>query len=167
MAQQISTEMRFPVNPETAYAMVTDASYAQERAERTAGSDITISVSGEGPGPVTVVSRRSLPVPDELPSFAKGMVGDGINVEETHSWGESDAQGGRSAELTVLFPSLPVKVNGTMTIVGTDTGCTVAIEAIVSASMPMVGGVIEQGVKGQVLRATAEEEKLALEWLQR
>jgi hypothetical protein len=167
MAQQITTEMRFPVDPETAYAMVTNAAYAQERAERTAGSDITISVSGEAPGPATVVSRRSLPVPDELPSFAKGMVGDGINVEETHAWGEPDSQGGRTAELTVLFPSLPVKVAGTMAITATDTGCTVGINATVSASMPMVGGIIEQGVKGQVLRATSEEEKLALEWLQR
>jgi hypothetical protein len=167
MAQQISTEMRFPVDPETAYAMVTDPGYAQERAERTAGSDITISVSGTAPAPATVVSRRSLPVPDELPSFAKSMVGNGISVEETHTWGEPDGQGGRTAELTVLFPSLPVKVTGTMTLRGTDSGCVVAIDATVAASMPMVGGVIEQGVKGQVLRATSEEEKLALEWLAR
>jgi hypothetical protein len=167
MAQQIITEMRFPVDPETAYAMVTNAAYAQERAERTAGSDITISVSGAAPSPATVVSRRSLPVPDELPSFAKGMVGDGISVEETHAWGDPDSDGVRTAELTVLFPSLPVKVTGTMAITATETGCTVAINATVAASMPMVGGIIEQGVKGQVLRATSEEEKLALEWLKR
>jgi hypothetical protein len=164
MAQKISTNMRFPMDCAQAYAMVTDESYARARADRTAGSQVQIEVSGD---PATVISRRVLPVPDELPSFAKSMVGDGIRVEETHTWKPAEPDGSRSADLTVLFPSLPVRVVGTMSLEPDGDGCIVRIEADVTASMPMVGGVIEQGVKGQVLRATEQEQLLGMEWASR
>jgi hypothetical protein len=164
MAQQISTQMRVPTDVETAYAMVTDPAYARDRAERTAGRDIEVAASGD---PATVVSKRTLPVPEELPSFARAMVGDGIAVEETHAWQAPSADGSREARLVVLFPSMPVKVEGTMRIAADGDGCMITIEATANASMPMVGGVVEQGVKAQVLRAAQEEERLANEWLAR
>lgn len=164
MARTFSTQMHFPVDAMGAYALVTDPDYARTRAERTAGRDVEVAVEGD---PATVVSRRTLPVPDQLPSFAKAMVGgNGIRVEETHSWQSAAADGAREATLTVLFPAMPVRVNGTMTITpaGADA-CTVTIEGTVQATMPMVGSVVEQGVMEQVLRAADLEQALAVEWV--
>lgn len=156
--------MNFSADPETAYSMVIDPEYARLRAERTLGTDVEIDISGD---PATVISRRTLPVPDELPSFAKGMVGNGIRVEETHSWKQAAADGTRTAELTLMFPSMPVRAQGSITISPAPEGCAVTIEATATASMPMVGAVIEQGVKAAILSATKQEQELGVEWLSR
>lgn len=162
MTQHIAVDMNFPVDPATAYAMLTNHDYAVLRAEKTHGSDITVEVTGD---PAVVVSRRTLPVPDELPSFAKGLVGDGIKVEETHTWTAPAADGSRTATLTVVFPTMPVKVEGTMTLSPTAEGCQVSIDANASSSMPMVGSVVEQGVKATVVRSARKEEEVGKEWL--
>lgn len=162
MTTHIAVEMNFPVDPATAYAMLTNHDYAVLRAEKTYGSDITVEVSGD---PAVVVSKRTLPVPDELPSFAKGLVGDGIKIEETHTWSAAGADGSRTATLTVLFPTMPVKVEGSMTLSATPEGCQVAIDATASSSMPMVGSVVEQGVKATVVKSARKEEEVGKEWL--
>lgn len=162
VTQHISVEMNFPVDPANAYAMLTNHDYAVLRAEKTHGSDIIVEVTGD---PAVVVSKRTLPVPDELPSFAKGLVGDGIKVEETHTWSAAGADGSRTATLTVVFPTMPVKVEGTMTLSATANGCQVSIEADATSSMPMVGSVVEQGVKATVVRSARKEEEVGTEWL--
>lgn len=154
--------MNFPVDPAKAYAMLTHRDYAVLRAEKTYGTDITVEVNGD---PAVVVSKRTLPVPDELPSFAKGLVGDGIKVEETHTWSAPSADGSRTATLTVVFPTMPVKVEGTLTLSATSEGCHVSIEADATSSMPMVGSVVEQGVKATVVKSARKEEEVGKEWL--
>ena len=162
MTQQILVEMNFPTDPSTAYAMLTHHDYAVLRAEKTYGSDITVDVSGD---PAVVISKRTLPVPEELPSFAKGLVGDGIKIEETHAWGPAESDGSRQAALTVLFPTMPVKVEGSIRLSPTDQGCVVRIDAVATSSMPMVGSVIEQGVKATVVKSARKEEQVGQEWL--
>lgn len=164
MAQTLTTTMHFATDPAHAYAMVTNSDYATARAEHTEGTDVTVTVSGD---PAVVVSRRTLPIPEELPSFAKSLVGDGIVVEETHTWGEAAADGRRVADVTLVFPSMPVKVVGTMTLAPAGDGTDVTLEVSITASMPMVGPVIEQGVKAQIRSATQQEEAFAATWLTR
>lgn len=164
MAQTLTTTMHFATDPAHAYAMVTNADYATARAEHTEGTGVTVSVTGD---PAVVVSRRTLPIPEELPSFAKSLVGDGIVVEETHTWGAAAADGTRVADLTLVFPSMPVKVVGTMTLAPSGAGTDVTMNVSITANMPMVGPVIEQGVKAQIRSATAQEEAFAATWLAR
>ena len=154
--------MNFPVDPASAYAMLTNHDYAVVRAEKTYGSDITVEVAGD---PAVVVSKRTLPVPDELPSFAKGLVGDGIKIEETHTWSQPAPDGSRTAQLSVVFPTMPVKVEGTMTLQPTSDGCVLTIDATAASSMPMVGSVVEQGVKATVVKSARKEEEVGREWL--
>jgi hypothetical protein len=159
VATSLSARLAFPADPRATYALLTDLDYVEEVAHGTGGSDVTVSVTPTEDGGAIVVSERTLPA--KIPSYAKALVGETLTVHETRVFGPEAADGSREGSFTVGFPGAPITVSGTLALVPNDEGAELDLEMSVKASVPFVGGKIEQFAGEQVERFVAKEEQIA------
>jgi hypothetical protein len=163
VATKLSAQLDFPADPAAAYELVTDQAYVTAVAAATGGQEIAVSVEPAADGGAVVVSRRELPA--ELPSFARALVGDTLRLVETRRYGPAAGDGSRTGSVTVEFDGAPVRIDGTLALTPRPTGSVCAMEAVVKASVPFVGGKIEAFAADQVKAFLAKETEVALDRL--
>lgn len=98
----------------------------------------------------------------EVPSFARKLVGDEINIVQEESW-TSPTQ----ATLHVTIPGKPGDMRGTVTLTEVDGGVTEVVEVDVKASIPLIGGKIESLIGDMLGKALRAENKVGRDWLTR
>ncbi len=161
MAKDFTGAIRFPAGPETVFAAQSDPEYVVWKHENMAARDVTVDVTASSARTV-ISSTRKLPA--ELPAAAQRFVGDSITITEVHSWGSPDDDGSRAGTVTASFPGAPMSVDGTLALRPEGDGTVLEIAVTARASVPLVGGKLEQLVGEQLMRALAKEEQLAAEW---
>jgi hypothetical protein len=134
------------------FAIITDASLYEAAAVRSRALTHTAEVTHVHQVH-TISLERSLPT-DEVPSFAKGFVGDGLVVRETTWWkaglpGDSSAPG-YQATFDVQIVGKPVTFTGSMRLVPEGDGTRQFITGDLKAAVPLFGGKIESAVKDPV-----------------
>lgn len=161
MATPINARQSFPASPERVRAMLLDPEYAILRAERTGALRVSAEESTDGDQGVLAI-ERVLPTED-VPDFARPFVGESITLKERHIWGQL-TDGSASGTIGVTF-SLPVGVKGTMTLAPEGEGTVVEIDGTISASIPFMGGKVEEMVLSQMQRYLKKEPEIGAEWL--
>jgi hypothetical protein len=154
VAGKISVRYDLPVDVETAYAAISGDGWAPAKAAALGDESTTVSrVVGDGEAVTLVVSRK---LPDGIPGFlTKFLPADG-RVTQTDRWGA--AQGGvRSGTWVADTPGSPAKVQGTMRLEPSGTGCAYVVEGTAKVSIPLVGGKAEGIVVGMTVKITAKE----------
>ena len=159
MATSLSARMQLPADPTAAYALLTDPEYVQAVGEATGGQDVTVTVTPTDDGGAVVASHRVLPA--ELPSYAKAVVGDSLKLTETRTFGPAAADGSRDGSAEVTFDGAPVKITGSLRLADAGGGSELALDATVSAGIPLIGGKIERFAAEQIERFMAKEEQVA------
>lgn len=160
MATPISARQTFPATPDRVRAMLLDPAYALVRAERTGSLSVTATDRSEGDHGVLSVERV---IPAEVPDFARSFVGETLTVKETHDWGPL-AGGACEGTIGVTF-SAPVGVKATMRLSAEGDGSVVEIEGTINASIPFMGGKVEEMVKGEMERYLRKEPEIGAAWL--
>lgn len=160
MATPISARQTFPAGPERVRAMLLDPEYATVRAERTGAMSVSASERSEGDHGLITIERV---IPAEVPDFARSFVGETLTVKEQHDWGPL-AGGACDGTIGVTF-SAPVGVKATMRLAGQGEETVVEIEGSVSASIPFMGGKVEEMVKKEMERYLAKEPEIGAAWL--
>lgn len=130
-----------------------DAVCAYQRYTR---RDVTITPRGEG---MSVRIDQFRPA-DEVPSFAKKLVGSEINILQEEEW--SSATDGT---LSVTIPGKPGSMVGTIRLAEVDGGVTETVEAEVKVAIPLIGGKLEDFIGGMLLRALKAENRVGRKWL--
>ncbi len=102
----------------------------------------------------TISLERHLPT-DEVPSFAKSLIGDTLRVQETTWWKAGTPDDGQApgyhATFDVRIMGTPVTLNGTMRLTPAEDGhCRHHIVGDLKAAVPLLGGRIEQSVREPV-----------------
>jgi hypothetical protein len=159
VAKSVIAELDIATDLATAYSLVTDESYVSDVATATGGTDVTVSVTHTPDGGAAVVSSRTLPA--DVPSYAKAMIGETIALTETREFGPAAADGSRTGTITVAFAGAPVTITGTLGLSAGGRGTLVAVGMTIKASVPFVGGKIEQLCADQIEAALRTEEKIA------
>lgn len=160
MPTPITARQTFPATPDRVRAMLLDPAYAQMRAERTGALSVEANVRNEGGQDVLAIERV---IPAEVPDFARAFVGETLTVKETHAWGALD---GTSCEGTIAVTfSAPVGVKGTMRLFAEGDATIVELDGSIAASIPFMGGKVEEMVKGEMDRYLRKEPELGAEWL--
>lgn len=147
--------------PTDVFAMFVDADYVRARAEATGGDDVEAAVVADGD---TTEITNSRTVSAEMPSFARGLVGDSVRITETHRWGP-EADGCREGVVEASFGSVPVTLRGRLRLAPDGAGTVATLEAQIKANVPLVGRRIEQLVHDQVAAALVIEQELGNSWL--
>jgi len=159
MATPLSSRLTFAADPAGAFALVTDPGYVEEVAVATGGRDVEVSITPTDDGGATTVSRRALPA--DVPSYAKALVGETVNLTETRHFGAAASDGSREGTVTVDFGSAPLSVAGTLRLRPEGNRTVVDVDMSVKASVPFVGGKIEKFGAEQIEEFLAKEEQIA------
>ena len=167
MPTNFSHTQTFPTNSETLFKLLANEDFILAKCAATGSLSATASVSGEPDGAMTLISTRILPA--DLPGPAKSLVGETITVTETQIWTPADANGARTARVSVEF-SGPMKFEGNLQLTPAQAGTsraetTVTTTGKFTASVPFIGGKIEKVAAEQTTRYLNAEERVARERL--
>ena len=160
---KISETITYAAPPETVYAMKTDPAF-QEAKCIDAGSqrhESAVTPAGDG---ARIVTQRDLPA-DDLPDFAKSIVGPNLSVTETYDWGAAAADGSRSGSLKVEVAGAPVVMRGAVRLAAAGNGTQITIDGDLKASIPLFGGKVEKAAAPAVVDAIRSEQRTGNAWL--
>jgi hypothetical protein len=159
MGKRIRHELRYDgATAEQVHAMLADPAFREEVCEYQHFPRREVTVTPRGPG-MSVRVDQHRPA-DDVPGFAKKLVGDEINILQEEEW-SSPTQ----ADLSVTIPGKPGSMVGTIRLVGDDSGTTEVVSAQVKVNIPLVGGKIEGFIGDMLLRALRAENKVGVRWL--
>jgi len=160
-------EMSYPAPLHRVVDMMLDPEFQRQRCESQHALDHTITVEPEGATSatprVTVTTRRRLPT-DQIPEFVRKFVGATIQLEEIATWLPGDAHG-RTAEVRLSVAGAPVTMSGRYTFTADGTGTREVAVGTLKASIPFLGGKVEEAVLPVILTGLAADEKLGAAYL--
>ncbi|HET6153484.1 MAG TPA: DUF2505 domain-containing protein [Marmoricola sp.] len=161
MSKKVRYELRYDgATPEQVHTMLADPEFRDAVCafQRFPRREITITPTSAGMD-VKVDQHRPA---NEVPSFARKLVGEEINIVQAESW-SSTTRG----TLHVTIPGKPGDMKGTITLTDADGGTTEVVEVDVKASIPLVGGKIETLIGDMLGKALRAENKVGRDWLAR
>ena len=160
---KISETITYAAPPETVYAMVTDAAFQERKCVEAHAQRHEAAVSAVGDG-ARVVTKRDLPA-DDLPDFAKSIVGPTLSVSETYEWGGAAGDGTRTGTLTVEVAGAPVAMRSSVRLAPAGGGTRISIDGDLKASIPLFGGKVEKAAAPAVIDAIRSEQRTGNAWL--
>jgi hypothetical protein len=152
-------EMRYDgATPDQVFAMLGTPEFREAVCsyQRFPRRTVTVTPAGDG---MTVTVDQHRPA-DEVPSFAKKLVGSEINIVQREQWSSPTA-----ADVHVTIPGKPGEMAGTVRLVGDDAGTTEVVEMGIKVNIPLVGGKAEDLVASMLRRALEAEHKVGCKWL--
>lgn len=160
---KISALIDYVATPHEVFAMLANEDFQNRKCVATGAHRHTVSVTAQGERTI-LVSRRDLPS-EHFPHFVRSMVGDTLNVTETQDWGPSEDDGTRHGTLTVEIAGAPVHLHGTLSLTPEGPGTVEIIEADLKASIPFLGGRVEEAAAPAIQSAIRVEGETGAVWL--
>jgi hypothetical protein len=157
MSTDFTHEQRFAASPAEVVAMMTNPDYVQHKSDSTGSIKTGVDVTVED-DEATVVNSRVMPA--DVPASVKSFVGDTIKVTETQVWSLEDG----TAKVDVSFGG-PLSFTGTITLAADGAETVATTVGTFKATVPFVGGTIEEMASDQTKKYLRAEEKAAVEWL--
>lgn len=156
------TKLRFDADPATVFAMFVDEEFIARKVRAANAINHRASVTRAG-DEVTIRLLRQMP-PD-VPDFLRRFVGETIDLDQTDVWRPAASDGTRHGTIAIDMVGKPVTLRGTMRL-ERDGGVTVTtVDAKIKASVPLVGGKIEDAIHDGLLEAAKREEEVGRAWL--
>ncbi len=162
MATTLDFSQTYDAQPSTVRAMITDAEFINLRATKTGSTTVDSEVINEPGGGTTVVVTRTMPA--NVPSYAKSFVGETLTITERQEWALPAADGTGTAVATAEL-SAPLAFTGSMSITTDGSVTTVRTFGEYRASVPFVGGKVEEMAKEQTVRYLTKEQEIGRDWL--
>ncbi|MGL5857130.1 MAG: DUF2505 domain-containing protein [Angustibacter sp.] len=156
--------IEYRANVEQVFAMITDQSFQEEVCRRTGALEHTVQISQDHDGGVSITTVRVLPS-DPLPDFARRFVGDTLSVRRVDTWGAPSVDGTRRGDLLVEITGAPVRLIGGVALTTDGELTRVGVTGDLKASVPLVGGKIEQATERPIRMAIAKEQEVGKSWL--
>ena len=161
MATKMNYTQMYEADVASVRAMIVNSDYIQARAMATGALTVESTATTEPNGQTTVVITRTLP--SEMPAFAAAIVGETLTITETQVW-QPEFLGQCFATFSVTF-SAPLTFTGSASITADDQNTTVTTEGELNASIPLMGGKVENLAKEQTERYLRKEQEFAVAWL--
>jgi uncharacterized protein YndB with AHSA1/START domain len=151
-------EMEYDAPIADVQAMLADPDFRERvcEAANTVRHEVTITPNGAG---MSVAVDQVQPA-DGIPSFAKKIVGDEIEVLQREEWSDPAA-----ATLEVSIPGKPGHLKGTITLTEDGERTLEVVDAEVKVHIPMLGGKLEKLIADLLASALRSEHKVGRAWL--
>lgn len=160
---RITETVEHAATPDEVFAMFCDFDYQSLKCERSGATDHEVVIELEEDGATLVVTRRQLPTTG-FPDFAKGFVGESVEVVESQRWGQSEQDGTREAALSVDIAGTPVHLTGGVHLAPGGAGTVQTVDGELKANVPLLGGRIEKAVAPILIKAVRLEGRVGAEW---
>lgn len=153
-------ELTYDAPPADVHAMLADPEFREEVCDAQHGQDYTVSVDRTGEAMSVVVEQKR--PSDDLPGYARKLVGDLIHVRQSEDWSDHDG-----AALDVAISGKPGRLTGTISLEGDDSGTVETVDGDLKVSIPVFGGKLEKLISDLLDAALDAEEEVGRAWLAR
>lgn len=160
MSKRLTHELTYDAPLSAVSAMLADPAFREEVCafQHVLRADVTVAeVHG-----VTEVTIDQVQSADGIPSFAKKIVGDEINIVQSEKWGTPD----RGA-IEVTIPGKPGDMRGTATLTESGGVTTETVDLEIKVGIPLVGGKIEGLIADLLTKALKAENTVGRDYLSR
>ncbi len=161
MATKVNYTQTYDADVSRVREMFLNPDYIAARALATGALTVEHSMTAEPNGEVSVIITRTLP--SEMPAFAAAIVGETLTITETQIW-QPEFLGQCFGSFSVTF-SAPLTFIGSASITASDGNAIVLTEGELKASIPFMGGKVENLAKEQTERYLRKEQEFASAWL--
>lgn len=151
-------ELEYDASPAEVYAMLSDPAFREAVCEAgdSVRHEVTITPDGDGMS----VSVDQVQPAAGIPSFAKKIVGDEIEILQREEWSSPT-----DATLEVSIPHKPGHLKGTVTLRENGTGTVETVDAEIKVHIPMLGGKLEKLIADLLGSALRSEHRVGKGWL--
>jgi hypothetical protein len=159
MAKNIRHELVYPgASLDEVVAMLADPAFREAVADYQGVLRRTVSVTRQGSARKVVVDL--VHGTDRVPSFARKLVGDEINIVSEETWA-TDTE----ADIVVTIPGKPGDMKGTSRLEESAGDVVQTNDLTVKVGIPLVGGRSEDLIAGLLVKAFRAENKVGVKWL--
>ncbi|MGW7684062.1 DUF2505 domain-containing protein [Kribbella sp. NPDC054772] len=159
----LSLATSYDASPEEVFAMITDVTFQQQVFERMRAQSYDVVVGDDGDD--LAVRFHWQTKASDVPVVARRFVGSTLELAQSKVWHRADVNGAREADVDGELTGVPVKLIGTTRIVPDGRGTAQAFDLQVTASVPVVGGRLEQLVADAVRARLEKKFEVARSWL--
>jgi hypothetical protein len=153
-------EYRHPVRK--VWAAFSDPEFYQAKFEGIGHRNVeVVSTESDADGFSIEVSRE---VPLEVPGFLRGLLGEWNLLLQNEHWTEA-GKGVYTNELEIEARGVPAAMTGTMRLSASGKGCVNEVAITIRASVPLIGGKLEQFVSKDTEATLAAEYAFIQEYL--
>lgn len=159
----LTAEIRYDADIARVGAMLADTDFVAAKVRSSGALSQHVEVVHSARGAFTVTTRRSMPTTGIPPQF-RSLAGSTIEVRQVEAW---EAQSGdeRRGTIVVEITGAPVRLTGTLRLVGDGGRTTQHLAGELRASVPLFASAIEEATARAVDEAVKAEERAAATWL--
>jgi hypothetical protein len=138
--------------------MLMDAAFREQVCDALRALRRTVSVGQDGGGMKVVVDM--VQATEGIPSYAKRLVGDEIQLVQTERWSDIE-----NARIEVVIPGKPGQMSGTLALRESGGTTTETVDMEIRVGIPLVGGKIESLIADLMRKALRAENAVGRQYL--
>lgn len=155
---RLTRQLRYDAPPHVVHAMLADPAFREQVCLAQRGTDVRVEVQPAAGG-MSVLVDQTQPA-DDVPAFARKIVGDRIRILQSESWSSPT-----EATVEVTIPGKPGRFTGTVTLEPDGGGTVETVAGEVAVDLPLVGGRLERLVAELLGAAIDKEQVTGRAWL--
>lgn len=161
---KLTAQIRYQADPEAVMAMLLDREFQARKCVANGAFEHAVEVSEHRDGSATISTRRTLPT-DSVPDFIRTFVGAALRVSQVEEWAPPQPDGSRTGRTTVQIEGAPVRLIASLSLSRNGAGTVESIDGNLKASVPLIGGRVEQAAEPAIRSAIRVEERTGTAWL--
>jgi len=158
VATKLSASLEFPTNAATVFAMLGEPSYLELKCTQSENGTFEVT---ENTNERIISVERSL---DEIPDSYRKFLGSDLMIKEEQRW-QLNSQMSFQANWKIVIEGKPVLLDGTLHLEDTVNGSVLNLQAEVTVSIPLFGGVAENFIREHFMTVIEDERSIGLQWL--
>jgi hypothetical protein len=159
---KVREEIEYPGGMDAVFSMLCDPAYRRRVCEAAYAIDHSVSVRPEGNLVIVSIVRV---MPADVPSVAKAIVGDRIEIKQVERWAADEQAWQRTADLSLEFVGHPAHMSGRILLTAADGVTRGTIDGELHVNIPFFAGRIADAMVQGFRFALSVEVDVATEYL--
>jgi hypothetical protein len=160
MSKRLRHELTYDAAMVDVAEMLADPEFREEVCEQQRVVRAMVSVDPDEDGMVVTIDQ--VQAATGIPSFAKKLVGDEINIVQTEIWASAT-----EGQIAMTIPGKPGEMTGTTSLSESGGVTTHTVDLDIKVGIPLVGGKIEGLIADLLLKALKVENRVGRAYLSR
>jgi hypothetical protein len=141
---KLKEQFIYPAGAAAVFDLMQDAAFRKQAAEATGGRDVDVDVTPSGSGVTITIARSQPATSSRVPDFIKSFIGETVRVKQIEKWSEPDADGNRTADISMKVQGQPAGMEARATLTNKTAGkAAFVVQGDVKVKVPFVGKKVE------------------------